>query len=120
MKQGSNIKRQVPIFVPIAITSFLLIGLVTVCILNAEKIQLTLALPLGLAMFFAHLFWTAKDFSIAALSPLVIAAYGLYIALFIAMFAARRWNTLGITCLFLTCVILLNLSGCHQIANGVH
>lgn len=120
MKQSPDLKRQVPIFVPMLITALFLIGLVTIFVLNAMQFQLILAFPLGLAMFFAHLFWTAKDFPITALSPFVIASYGLYVVLFAAMFFTRKWGALGIICFILACVILLNVAGCRQITNGIH
>jgi hypothetical protein len=97
----------------------LLIGLLTVFILNAMELRLILAFPLGLAMFFAHIFWTAKDFPMSALAPFVIAAYGLYVVLCVAVFVARKWSILGIICFILACVILMNAAGCRQIANGI-
>lgn len=120
MKRSPDIKRQVPFFVPVSITAFFLLGLVTVFVLNAMELRLIFAFPLGLAMFFAHFFWTAKDFPIAALSPFVIVSYGLYVVLFAAMFFARKWGTLGIICFIVAGVIVLNVAGCRQITNGIH
>jgi hypothetical protein len=114
MKEASG-KREVPILVSVLVFAVILVSLVIVYILNPSELQLMLAFPLGLSIFFENLFWTIRDFPKALLAPFVIASYGLYVLLFVAMFGARKWRTFGIICFILGCVLLLNLAGCRQI-----
>jgi hypothetical protein len=109
MKPQTSGKRQVPFWMPVSVLAVILIGLTIVYVLNSMQLQLILAFPLGLMMFF----FDAKV-SNEYLAPLLIFPYCLYFLLFMAIFVARKWTTFSTVCLILIGVLLLNLAGCRH------
>lgn len=115
MLEDASNKRQVPLWVPVSVCAIIGTFLAGAFLLRSMPLQLVFGFPLGLSLFFVGSSLPKDESSRTdALLLLIILPYCLYIVLFIAMFAARKWNTFWKICLVLTCALLLNVAGCRH------
>ena len=113
-------RRQVPIWLPLAIFGLILIALTVLFIGNPTSLVLASVFPMGLTMFFAQSFGLAGSKTGMALGgPLMVLPYALYVILFAGILLARRWITFGIVWAILIFIFLLNLAGCRAITQGL-
>ncbi len=116
---GRDLKqaREVPVLVPALTLSTALIGAAVVSYTNELAFQLLLVFPTGLLTFAPSVSEIHNETLRMFLGAvIIIVPYGIYLYLIAAMFRAWRWNTFGVVCFILACVLLLNVVGCRQMA----
>jgi hypothetical protein len=108
--------RQVPLIVPTIFLLLIAISVLAVKWAYPESFFLLLAFPTGLLTYLPRPPSIRHEPTELFLTVLMIVSpYALYLILLAAMFRVRKWNTFGIVCFILACVLLLNMAGCGRI-----
>ena len=76
--------------------------------------------PLGLAFgvrdLIEHFRPNTKFENLKSLGEaLFVASYAVYIVIFVVFCSIRKWKWYWVTCTILACLLLLNISGCHEL-----
>jgi len=95
------------------------IGALLLVSTDRQSLYFVRVFPMGLLMLLPE-FLRTKNQTASSLSTEIfsVAAYGIYVVLFMAIVRARKWNTFGIVCFVLAVVLLLNVAGCKKVIEG--